>query len=245
VNTLLASAFYDDDALFATYLAHRQQADNPPDALERPVFLDLVGSLVGLRILDLGCGVAAFGRTALEQGCQSYVGVEASGKMVAAAQQTLAGSTGTVFHATIEAWNYPEAAFDLVVSRLALHYVADFRAVCANVARALAAHGRLIFSIEHPVLTCCARNWQTSPGSQEWIVDNYFESGPRKTVWLGGEVIRYHRTIEEYFGILQQTGFVVEYLRESCPRHAWFADQARYEQHTRIPLFLFFAARKG
>jgi SAM-dependent methyltransferase len=245
VNTMLGAAFYDDDTLFVTYIAHRQQADNPPDALERPVFLDLVGSLVGLRILELGCGDAAFGRFALEQGCQSYLGVEASGHMIAAAQQTLANSNGKVIHMTIEAWNYPQAAFDLVVSRLALHYVADFRAVCANVSQALAAHGRFVFSIEHPILTCCARNWQTSPGGQDWIVDTYFETGLRKTAWLGGEVIRYHRTIEEYYGMLQQTGFVVEWLRESRPRREWFADQAHYEQHTRVPLFLFFAARKG
>ena len=31
---------------------------------------------------------------------------------------------------------------------------------------------------------------------------------------VGGKVIRYHRTIEEYFGTLQGAGFVVENLRE-------------------------------
>lgn len=242
---MLGPAFYDDDAHFATYLAHRQQPDNPPDTLERPVFLDLVGSVAGLRILDLGCGAATFGRAALDQGCQSYVGVEGSHNMFLAAQQTLAGSAGTVIHTTIEAWNYPEAAFDLVVSRLVLHYVADFAAVCANVSQALTAHGRFIFSVEHPVLTCCARNWQTSTSRQDWVVNNYFRSGPRKTAWLGGEVLRYHRTIEEYFGILQQTDFVVECLRESGPRQEWLSDQAHYEQYKRVPLFLFFAARKG
>ncbi len=60
-------AFDDDDAVFATYTAHRQQPDNPPDTLEKPVLLDLVGTVAGLRILDLGCGTALFGREALEQ----------------------------------------------------------------------------------------------------------------------------------------------------------------------------------
>jgi hypothetical protein len=66
------SAFYDQDVVFASYTAHRHQPDNPPDTLEKPVFLDLVGAVAGLRILDLGCGTALFGREALEQGCQLY-----------------------------------------------------------------------------------------------------------------------------------------------------------------------------
>ena len=56
--SMLGPAFYDDDKIFATYMAHRQQADNPPDTLEKPVMLDLVGEVAGQRILDLGCGNA-------------------------------------------------------------------------------------------------------------------------------------------------------------------------------------------
>lgn len=237
-------AFYDDATIFATYMAHRQQPDNPPDTLEKPVLLDLVGDVAGLRILDLGCGAAVFGRAALDQGCQMYVGVEGSCNMVAAARKTLAGSSGAVVHATVQAWNYPEAAFDLVVSRLVLHYIEDLAAVCANVYRALAHDGRFIFSVEHPVITACARSWQTLGSRQDWIVDDYFVSGPRITAWLGGEVVRYHRTVEEYFGTLQAAGFGVESVRESRPRRERFADVATYEQRTRIPLFLFLAARK-
>ncbi len=237
-------AFYDDDTIFATYMAHRQQPDNPPDTLEQPVLLDMVGVVAGLRILDLGCGAAVFGRAALEQGCRMYVGVEGSHNMVVAARKTLAGSIGEVIHTTIEAWHYPEAAFDLVISRLVLHYIEDFAAVCANVYQALAHDGRFIFSVEHPVLTSCERSWRSVGSRHDWIVDNYFAGGPRITAWLGGKVIRYHRTVEEYFGTLQGAGFVVENLRESRPRREWFADEAIYEQRKRIPLFLFLAARK-
>ena len=237
-------AFYDDDVVFATYTAHRQQPDNPPDTLEKPIFLELVGAVAGLRILDLGCGTAGFGRDVLAQGCQCYIGVEGSQNMVAAAEQTLAGSPGQVIHSTIETWNYPEAAFDLVVSRLVLHYVEDFAAVCAKVYHTLEANGRFILSVEHPVMTANARNWETNDGRHDWIVDNYFVPGPRSTTWLGGTVVRYHRTIDEYFRIVQNAGFVVERLRESCPRREQFTNQETFGQHTHIPLFLLLAARK-
>jgi SAM-dependent methyltransferase len=238
------SAFYDQDLVFASYTAHRQQVDNPPDTLEKPVLLDLVGAVAGLRILDLGCGSALFGREALEQGCQLYVGVDGSQNMVAMAERTLAGSPGQVIHSTIETWDYPQAAFDLVVSRLVLHYVEDFAAICTKVYQTLGANGRFIFSVEHPVLTAWARNWEMNDGRHDWIVDSYFVPGSRTTPWLGSEVVRYHRTIEEYFGIVQNTGFVVESVRESCPRREQFTDEATYEQSKRIPLFLFLAACK-
>jgi SAM-dependent methyltransferase len=237
-------AFYDDTLNFATYTLHREQPDNPPDTLEKPVFLELVGTVNCQRVLDLGCGAAHFGREALEQGAELYVGVEGSRNMVAAAQQTLAGSTGHVVHAPIETWAYPAAAFDLVVSRLVLHYIADFAALCTNVHQTLTANRRFIFSVEHPVITACAHSWQTNGSQPGSLVDTYFIPGPRVTAWLGGEVIRYHRTVEEYFGLLQSAGFIVERLRESCPQREQFADVTTYELRKRVPLFLFLAARK-
>ena len=106
-------------------------------------------------------------------------------------------------------------------------------------------NGRFIFSVEHPVVTSCAQSWQATGSDQGWLVDTYFVPGPRRTVWLGGEVIRYHRTIEIYFSALQHAGFIVEQVRESCPRPEQFADALAYEQHRRVPLFLLLAARKA
>jgi SAM-dependent methyltransferase len=236
-------AFYDDDLVFATYTARRHRPDNPNDTLELPVVLELVGEIAGRRILDLGCGDAAFGRYALDRGCREYVGVDGSCNMVAAARQTLEGTPGEVAHSTIEAWTYPEAAFDLVVSRLALHYIADVEAIFAQIYRTLIPGGRLVFSVEHPVITCCDRGWQTGQ-RQAWLVDNYFEIGPRETTWLGGRMLKYHRTVEAYFAALQRAGFVVESLRESHPRRAPFVDEEEHKRRKRIPLFLFLAGRK-
>src|SRR3954451_16944269 len=109
--------FYDDDAVFAIYMAARQRRDNPNDTLEQPVTLDLAGDLVGRRVLDLGCGDAAFGRLVLARGGSVYLGVEGSRNMAAEAHKILAGTAGQVQHCTIEAWEAPAAAFDLAVAR--------------------------------------------------------------------------------------------------------------------------------
>jgi SAM-dependent methyltransferase len=238
------AAFYDDDSIFAAYTASRRRPDNPNDTLEKPVMLELVGELAGRRILDLGCGDADFGRYALARDCRTYIGVEGSRNMVTAARQTLAGTPGEVVHASIETWTYPDASFDLVVSRLALHYVSDVELILAQTYRALAHGGRLVFSVEHPVITSCDRGWRSGP-RQAWLVDDYFDIGLRVTSWLGGQVAKYHRTVEAYFAALQGAGFVVESLRESHPRRTMFADKLEYERRKRIPLFLFLAGRKS
>jgi len=102
--------------------------------------------------------------------------------------------------------------------------------------------GRRETRVEHPVITSCDRAWQAGGPRQDWIADDYFETGPRTTSWMGGTVIKYHRTIEDYFGALVRAGFAVNAVRESRPRRALFADEATYERRKRIPLMLFFSA---
>ena len=236
--------FYDDEQVFTTYTAHRSRPDNPNDTMERPVILELLGDVVGLRVLDLGCGDARLGRDLLAEGCASYTGLEGSERMCRVARETLAGSDGQVIETTIEAWQYPPGAFDLVVSRLALHYVEDVGAVCVAVHRTLVPGGRFVLSVEHPVITSCDRGWPAGTQRQDWVVDDYHQSGRRVTNWLGGQVVKYHRSVEEYFGAVQQAGFMVEQLREGQPRRDRFSQEQTYQRRLRIPLFLMLAARK-
>ena len=119
------SQFYDNEAVFQTYVQHRQRPDNPNDTLEMPIISVLLGPVRDAHLLDLGCGDAAMGKALLAQGAASYLGLDGSRNMVARAQQTLAGTGGRVIQADIRSWGYPVHTFDLVLSRLALHYIAD------------------------------------------------------------------------------------------------------------------------
>jgi ubiquinone/menaquinone biosynthesis C-methylase UbiE len=240
------STFYDDDAIFKTYMARRHRTGNPNDTMEKPVILELMGEFSNQRILDLGCGDATFGQEALAKGCQSYLGVEGSSNMVKSAQQVLAGTNGTVVEATIENWSFPTQAFDLVISRLVFHYIQDIDATFRHVYRTLSNHGRFVFSVEHPVITSCDRGWQGIGKRQDWLVDNYFDPGRRVTSWMGGQVIKYHRTVENYFVSLQRAGFLIESLREAEPQPEQFRnDNETYQRRKRIPLFLIMAGQKS
>lgn len=239
--------FYDDKDIFDNYLTRRNRPDNPNATLEEPVIRELVGDVSGAAVLDMGCGDGAFGQTLLETGCQSYTGIEASSRMAALARETLAGfPAAKVIHARIEDWDFPAGRFDLVVSRLALHYVEDVAPVFERVWRTLVDGGRFIFSVEHPVMTCCnrARGEDGNAQREAWIVDDYFVTGRRAYPWMGARVVKYHRTVEDYFVSLQAAGFTVTHLRESRPVRARFTDAALFERRQRIPLFLFMAAHR-
>jgi SAM-dependent methyltransferase len=143
-----------------------------------------------------------------------------------------------------EAWEYPPAAFDLVISRLALHYVENVEETFRQIFETLVSGGRLAFSVEHPVLTSCDRALPPGARRQDWIVDDYHVSGRRVTNWMGQDVVKYHRTVEEYFGGLQRAGFVVDGLREGRPRRGLFLREETYRRRLRIPISLLMAARK-
>lgn len=239
------AAFYDDAEQFKAYMRKRTDPESANETLERPVFLELVGDIRGKRILDLGCGDAAFGLAALSGGCYSYCGIDGSRNMVAAARQNLAGTAGEIVQVSLEEWSGPEETFDLVVSRMALHYLPDLSVVLEQVYQTLVEQGRLVFSVEHPVITSCSRGKHPSGVHYDWIVDDYFESGERLIPWLGGEVRKFHRTVEEYFAAVQAAGLIIEQLRESRPAREHFDSEALYQRRKRIPLMLFLSAHKG
>jgi SAM-dependent methyltransferase len=238
------ATFFDNDETFRIYRQGRYGPDSPNETLEKPILLELLGDVAGKHILDLGCGDGRFGLELLAAGCHAYWGLEASHRMVQVAQSYLQEVNGQVSHARIEDWHYPVEQFDLVISRLALHYVAPLEETCQRVNRTLRRNGQFIFSIVHPVITSCDRSRQHSGRRQDWIVDNYFESGSRSVRFMGELVEQYHRTVEEIFTALQQANFQVEQLRESCPRLENFTDKDLYERRKRIPLFLILSGRK-
>lgn len=237
--------FYDDDEVFEIYMRHRRhKTDSPNEALEKPVILELAGELAGKRILDLGCGDASFGSDAIKANCRSYLGIDGSQNMVASATTQLHGTQGKVELGNIETWAYPIAAFDLIVARLSLHYVRNLPTVVAQLYDALADGGRFVFSVEHPVITSCARGWSVDTPRQDWLVDDYFVTGERVTSWLGGTIIKYHRTVEDYYAILNDARFTITGLREATPVREHFSEEKNFRRRQRIPLFLIMSASK-
>ena len=235
------SRFYDDDSVFGAYSRLRERTGSANDTLERPVILELLGEVGGHDFLDLGCGDAGFGKELLATGAASYLGVDGSQNMITQAGKTLEGTIGRVVRSELDEWTYPVASCSRVCARLSLHYVSNIGPLFQKIHRTLRPGGRFVFSVEHPVITSCDLSCDDVDTGQNWVVDNYFNRGKRVTRWLGANVVKYHRTVEDYFLALQAAGFTVESVRESNPVRSNFRSDETFVRRLRIPLFLFMA----
>jgi hypothetical protein len=91
--------------------------------------------------------------------------------------------------------------------------------------------GDFIFSVEHPIFTAYgAQDWYCDAQGKRlhWPVDQYFSEGMRRAVFLGEEVIKYHKTLTTYVNILINSGFEITGLIEPTPEenilHTWQKD---------------------
>lgn len=236
--------FYDKPFVFDTYTAHRAKPGSPNETIEQPILWELIESPSGLDVLDLGCGDASASKKFRGFGARAYLGVDGSKRMIELAKKNVEPGYSKVILSWLEDYTPPENMFDLVVSSLALHYVADVGHLMTKIRRSLKPGGRFIFSVEHPVITSCNEALENSTLRQSWIVDNYFQRGPRQVKWMGDTVTKYHRTIEDFLNELSKAGLELERLRESDPPKQFFSDESLWIRRRRTPLFLFLSARK-
>lgn len=234
--------FYDD-RVTAQYLAHRHTSRTSPNLLmEEPAFIDAVGDVRGHRVLDLGCGGGATASLMLDAGASSYRGIDGSPQMIAEAQ-ALEDPRATFEVADIEDFAPDRGSFDLIISRMALHYVSDIRTVLSQASDGLAGGGSIVFTVAHPVLT--AHDGESGDRRSNWTVDHYFVRGPRPRQWFGATVTWHHRTIEDYVSAAFDAGLHLRRLSECEPsRSLLTGDPDEFARRQRVPLMLLIAAQR-
>ncbi|WP_428487626.1 class I SAM-dependent methyltransferase [Rhodopila sp.] len=237
---------YDNADFFAGYARLPRSVEGLGAALEWPAFQRLLPPLAGRRILDLGCGLGHFAREARVRGARSVIGVDLSGNMLAAARARGDDPGITYRQASLEAFEPDQAGFDLVVSMLALHYIADYRSIVRRFAGWLAPGGRLAFSVEHPIYTARGTSeWHSGADGApaHWPVDRYRDEGERRVQWFVDGVVKYHRTIETYVNALLDAGLLLVRLEEpEAESAALLAARPALHEERRRPAFLLLAA---
>jgi SAM-dependent methyltransferase len=237
---------YDDDAFFAGYSRLARSVEGLDGAPEWPALRALLPDPKGLRILDLGCGFGWFCRWVREQGAARVLGIDVSEKMLARGRAMTPDDAIAYQRADLETLEVPAGAFDLVYSSLAFHYIAGLDALMAQIHRALVRGGRLVFSVEHPIYTAPVQpGWSCdAAGRKTWPVDSYLEEGSRSTDWLAKGVIKQHRTVATYIGMLLRSGFTLTHVEEWGPSDAQIAAQPILADERQRPPFLLIAAQR-
>lgn len=240
------TALYDNPEFFAGYAALRRNDSGLNGALEEPALRHRLPDVGGARILDLGCGTGVFARWARNAGAVAVTAVDVSARMLDEARAATDDPAIEYVHASIEEVSMGEGAFDLVVSSLALHYVADFANVARRVFTALRSGGRFVFSVEHPIRTANPIGWVRDPAdgrALHWPLDRYFDEGRRDTRWFVDGVVKYHRTTAGHVNTLLAEGFRLDALDEpTLPEGSPARDRLWGE--TRCPAILVVAASR-
>jgi SAM-dependent methyltransferase len=175
----------------------------------------LLGDVAGRRVLEVGCGSAPCSRWLRTAGADA-VALDLSGGMLARAAELNRSSGVDVPLVQADAGALPlaDASFDLACSAYGgLPFVADARAVLAEVRRVLRPGGRFVASVNHPM------RWPfpDSPDPADLrIVSSYFDRTPYVEVDDDGDVsyVEHHRTVGDWVRAVVGAGLVLEDLIE-------------------------------
>ena len=203
---------YDDNIFFQKYSQMSRSQQGLAGAGEWETLRKLLPDFKDKRVLDLGCGYGWHCIYAMEHGASSVVGVDISHKMLEVAKEKTHFPQVEYKCCAIEDVEFPEESFDVILSSLAFHYVADYEILVKKIYRILKSGGNLVFTVEHPVFTAYGtQDWHYNEKGEilHFPVDNYYYEGKRTAVFLGEKVTKYHRTLTTYLNTLLSNGFII------------------------------------
>ncbi len=243
----MAQNIYDRPDFFAEYSRLPRSVHGLAGAPEWPAIAALLPSLLGKKIVDLGCGFGWFARWARQNGADRVLGIDLSENMIARARADTADPQIDYARADLDQLDLPNAAFDLAYSSLAFHYVEDLGRLVQTVHAALKPNADLVFTIEHPIYmapTC--PGWSIDPdGRKTWPVDRYLVEGPRTTDWLAKGVVKHHRTIGTTVNTLIAAGYSIRQVLEWSPTAEQINTEPALAEELERPMILAVAARRA
>lgn len=221
-----------------------------------PGLLEACGDVLGLRVLDLGCGQGYFSRQLAVRGA-SVVGVDVSTRQIGhAVRHEAAAPLGIVYEvmdATRVGERWSEGDFDLVTSCMAVYDMADPAGALTSAGRLLRRGSRLVHSAPNPTTDPPYREWERGADGHKLAlkIDRYFESGPKRMEWSWPRLKSHwqtptmHATLSEMTAMLADAGLLIRRIHEPRPTPAQLARRPELEDCARVPYFLVFDCVKA
>lgn len=183
--------------------------------------LKLLGSVKGRDVLEIGCGGGQNSIVLAKWGAHP-VGLDISEEQIKHARKLAEKEKVKVsFHrGNMEDLSiFDDNSFDIVLSSFSLDYVDNLQKTFQETFRVLRKLGLFVLAVVHPI---AHRGRVVRYGKRRtWAVGNYFDR--RKHMWKwkveGGtaKFVTGQVTLQDYFDLLVNTGFVVERILEPEP----------------------------
>ena len=199
---------------------------------ERPAMLALAGDVAGRRILDAGWGSGPLFAALLGRGA-IVTGIDKSAGMVELARRRLGDDADLQVADLGSPLPFPDGMFDDVTASLVLHYLEDWGPALDELRRVLKPGGRLIMSVDHPLVTYLA---DREAGHEP----DYFATYNWTEEWAMGEQTAlmsfWHRPLHAMIDAFTAAGFRITTISEPAiapdtPRDLLpdkFADKRRF-----------------
>lgn len=220
----MKKSIYDTPIFFERYQQLRQNPISMNEVVEKPTMFSLLPDLKGKKVLDLGCGTGGHLAHYLSLGAEKVVGLDLSELMLQQAETELSaqyqkGKDFSLYCLPMERLDeIQESDFDVVTSSFAFHYIEDFASLLAKISAKMTACGTLIFSQEHPIVTCYKEGyrWEKNEAKQQmaYRLNYYRDEGERDRSWFQQPFKTYHRTMATILNQLIQSGFNILQVEE-------------------------------
>jgi ubiquinone/menaquinone biosynthesis C-methylase UbiE len=226
--------------------------------LNNPAFFEMVGDVRGKTLLDAGCGEGYNTRLLARAGAR-VTGIDLSLRMIELAREEENRGPLDIRYEVASFSDlslFGDAAFDAVISTMALMDGSDLEGALREFHRVLPPGGDLFFSITHPCFMTRGYNWlRDNEGNKaRLLVSDYFDDEPWLERWQFERAPEgtapfaipvFPRTISDYVNSLVAAGFILREIREprpseaACDEHPWLRP---WRDHA--ALFLHFHAVK-
>jgi SAM-dependent methyltransferase len=214
---------------------------------EQQILPMLAAHLVGTtRVLDLGCGEGQVGRLAAGlAGVTLVVGADPTWAQIRVAAERAGGLLTT--RAEAAGLPFQRESFDAVVACLVFEHIEALDESIAEVGRVLAAGGRFLLLLNHPLLQTPGSGWidDTILEEQYWRIGPYLVEDSSleevdKDIWIPF----IHRPLSRYVNAMAETGLFVTVMEEPAPPPGFLTRAEEYRDAATIPRLLVLRAEK-
>lgn len=197
-------AYNDSAAEYAEMVTVREERGIEKEP-SMPRFLEMLGDVAGLQVLDAGCGEGYLSRILADRGAE-VTGIDIAPRLVDVARAK--DLEGKINYQVVDL-SQPQPAyqncFDLIASFLVINDVYDYRGFITTLSTVVKPGGRLVLVMNNPYSFAVRGH-----------IKNYFDSGGafpyRGMAEQGVKVHFYHRTLEEYLDAFLSAGFQLRRL---------------------------------
>jgi SAM-dependent methyltransferase len=209
-----------------------------------PSFFEAIVPRPGRATLDVGCGEGRVTRDLVSAG-HRVTGLDSSPTLIRHAAEL--DRKGRYVIADATSLPFADATIDLAVAYNSLMDMEDMPKAVLEIGRVLEPHGKLCFSVTHPI-NDAGRFAGHEPEASFVIGGSYLEQGPYdETEERDGLTMRFRgwcHSLQDYSQAFERASLLIEILREPAAPERLAPERSSSRRWQRIPLFLFGRAVK-